>query len=430
MEKTYLIENYGCQMNLAEAVALRSDLDGRGWVEVSAEEAPSVVILNTCSVRLTAEERIWGRLEELRSRKRRKEFRLILTGCMATRLKEEIGTRCNAVDITVAAVAKSAIPGLLEGDESFSGHYDNGEYHFFTDHGSDSGSRSLLPVMHGCNNFCSYCIVPYLRGREKSRSVDEVVAEVGRHLLRGKKDITLLGQNVNSYRDRSTRFPELLREVAAMGMKRLRFVTSHPRDFGSDLIDVIASEGAVCNHVHLPVQHGSSRVLGEMNRGYTAQQYLAKIAELREKIPHVAVSTDILVGFPGETNEDFEELMMLMKEVRFNDAYTYLYNPIPGTSAADRKDQIPEEVKKERLSRVINLRQEITRDHLRKRVGDVVEILVEGVSKKNRSEVIGRTEMDERVVFTGTKEQIGQFAYLRVERLNGETLRGEVISDS
>jgi tRNA-2-methylthio-N6-dimethylallyladenosine synthase len=316
---------------------------------------------------------------------------------------------------------------------------DPGEYRFAERH-SLSGFQAFLPIMHGCNNFCTYCIVPYVRGSEVSRSPESILAEILRlQVPEGSagqviREITLLGQNVNSYLYRAQgggtlTFPALLRRIVPVLQDRtwLRFLTSHPKDMSDELIELVAAEPALCRHIHLPVQHGSNRILQAMGRKYTRGHYLDLVERIRKTIPEVSLTTDILIGFPGEGEEDYRLTLELMQQVQFEDAFTYRYNPREGTRAFELKDDVPESLKQERLSEVIDLQRRITREVKKGKLGRVVEVLIEGVSKKNAAELLARTEGDEMVVFPGSPKRIGTFGRVRLQSLRGSTFRAEII---
>jgi tRNA-2-methylthio-N6-dimethylallyladenosine synthase len=460
--KTYWLETYGCQMNKAESGFLEYELQQRGWSPAGSPAEAEVVVLNTCSVRKTAEDRIWGRLGFFKTQKNYHAFRLVLMGCMSERLKQEILDDAPQVDLLVGNFQKHRLVDVLEhGDEvpaddrpsnrksppRHTAHQeahlvDPGEYRFAERH-SLSGFQAFLPIMHGCDNFCTYCIVPYVRGPEVSRSPQSVIEEIRRLQTPTDKparqvvrEITLLGQNVNSYSYREgdraiVSFPELLRRVVPILQDKtwLRFLTSHPKDMSIELIELIAAETALCRHIHLPVQHGSDRILGAMGRKYTRGHYLGLVEKIRKTIPEVSLTTDILIGFPGETEEDYRLTLELMNEVRFDDAFTYRYNPREGTTAFELGDDVPEAVKQERLSGVIELQRRLSRAGKKRKLGSVVEVLVEGVSKRSSAELLSRSEGDEMVVFPGSSDRIGSFARVRLECLEGSTFRGEPIGE-
>ncbi|ADN01942.1 tRNA (N6-isopentenyl adenosine(37)-C2)-methylthiotransferase MiaB [Spirochaeta thermophila] len=437
--RTYWVETYGCQMNKAESEALIRDLEEAGWGRASAPDEADVVVLNTCAVRQTAEERIAGRLGYYRYLKKHGRFVLVLMGCMAERMKEEVLEAFPHVDVVVGTFQKKSFVRLLrERAEDLTLLQqllltEEDEYSFEKIHHSGPGFKAFVPIMHGCNNFCSYCIVPYVRGREVSRHPSEIFEEIEALLEKGVKEITLLGQNVNSYRftweGKEVRFAGLLREIVHRfpELPWLRFLTSHPKDLSDELIEVMSASPSICKHLHLPVQHGSNRILGAMNRRYTREHYLNLVERIRTAMPGIALTTDILVGFPGETEEDLELTLDLMRRVRFADAYTYYYNPRKGTRAYEWGDPIPLEVKKERLDRVIRLQRELSLEWKQMRIGRMVDVLVEEVSRKREDEVLARTEQDEMVVFPASPERIGRFARVQLVSLEGNTFRAEEV---
>ncbi|MFP4618741.1 MAG: tRNA (N6-isopentenyl adenosine(37)-C2)-methylthiotransferase MiaB [Spirochaetaceae bacterium] len=437
--KYYWIETYGCQMNVAEAEALELELLQSGWGKAPSEEAADAVILHTCSVRQTAEDRIWGRIGYYRHVKQNRKFTLLVMGCMAERLKEEIIRSSPEVDLVVGNFAKHSIVDELNALDTLSTDLskehkllmeENGEFRFSPAHAKEGSFHSYIPIMHGCSNYCTYCIVPYVRGREISRSPSEIMGEIEHAEEAGVREVTLLGQNVNSYafEENGSRkdFPQLLSLIVGTldRIEWLRFVTSHPKDVSPRLIALIAEEEKLCRHFHLPVQHGSDKILRSMNRRYSRRDYLTLVKELREQVPDISLTTDILVGFPGEKQEDFEALLSLMKEVRFDDAFMYYFNPREGTPAAQFEHQVPRELKLERLSEVIALQRSISLENRQKRIGSRERVMVDSVSKKNDKEMRGHTEKDEPVVFPGEKGLIGSLVPVKLEGLAGTTFKG------
>ncbi len=421
----------------------------RGWGPAESAEEADLVLLNTCSVRRTAESRIWGRLGALKNARRNGRFKLAVMGCMSERLKEEFLERAPHVDILVGNFQKNTFLDFLEeylAEESPAARdhrlllTGGGEYEFGRVH-SVGGFQAFVPIMHGCDNFCTYCIVPYVRGREVSRSPESILEELGGLAARGVREVTLLGQNVNSYRygvgggGEPLGFPGLLRRAAraletggtgpASGIEWIRFLTSHPRDFSEELVEVLAAEPRICRHIHLPVQHGSDRVLKNMGRGYTRERYLSLVQHIRSRIRDVSLTTDILIGFPGEEEEDFRLTLELMREAAFEDAFTYRYNPREGTKAFAWGDTVPEAAKQERLQAVIALQRELTRAAKRRKIGRRVRVLAEGVSRHSDGELLARTESDEMVVFPGGPEKIGRFCRVELTGLRGNTFRGK-----
>jgi tRNA-2-methylthio-N6-dimethylallyladenosine synthase len=485
---TYFFETYGCQMNKDESAAADILLSERGWTAAAVPEEADLVIINTCSVRITAETRVHGRLGWYSALKKTHPFTLILMGCMAERAgmpsqkasseKTALRKRFPCIDYVVGTFEKHRIgdiaaglesvqvsPPPLEssvperrafrasGDRAFKSEDQSDEYRFaeskyqFARLSWERGSfQAFVPIMHGCNNFCSYCIVPYVRGREISRSPAEILEELDFLSMQGVREVTLLGQNVNSYRWEGsshredtesgavTDFPGLLDMIARRLSEKentsvgwIRFVSSHPKDLSSELLEVMAKERIFCRHIHLPVQSGSTQVLKKMNRKYTREDYLALVARIHDILPDASLTTDILTGFPGETDEDAEETIELIKQVRFDSVFMYYYNPREGTAACSFPDPVPDEVKKERLARIIELQHTITREILESRVGSRIRALVEAVSRNDPGELLARSERDERIVFPGGAELIGSFADLELTGLNGNTFLGRLI---
>jgi tRNA-2-methylthio-N6-dimethylallyladenosine synthase len=422
-------------MNKAESESILMSLAAAGWTEGESESDADLVILNTCSVRTTAEERIRGRLGHYRHAKKSRLFTLVLTGCMAERLKERIIDEHPEVDVVVGTFNKKNLVGAVREARATKTRvvstrrttYDFAESH------SASGSKAFVPIMHGCDNWCTYCVVPSVRGPEVSRPPDEILAEISRLEGRGVREATLLGQNVNSYRWRASEgllsFPDLLRKVAerTRSIRWLRFLTSHPKDLSESLLEVMARTPVLCRHIHLPLQSGSSRVLGLMNRDYTGEQYLGLVRRVRAALSGVSITTDILIGFPGESDADFAETLDLMREARFDDAFTYHYNPREGTRAFSMPGAVAADVKRQRLDRVIETQRAIGQGRAAERIGNEVDVLVEGVSKKDPGELLARTEWDAMVVFPGHRSMVGEFQRVRLVSISGSTFRAECL---
>jgi tRNA-2-methylthio-N6-dimethylallyladenosine synthase len=440
----YFFETYGCQMNLAESAALRLAAGERGWEEAAAWEDADLVLLNTCSVRATAEQRVMGRLAQYGACKKQagrgKTFTLVVAGCMAQRLGEALREKIPAVDYVMGTSARSFFPLILEATEQGRRAAPGDEkpvFSFSASHLEEGRFRSFIPIMHGCDNFCSYCIVPYVRGREVSRSPASILEEIRLVAERGVREITLLGQNVNSYRWKGPEaaaeilFPDLLRLVAEETGKTpirwVRFLSSHPKDLSPEAVSVMAENPVFCRHLHLCVQHGSNAILKKMNRRYTREAYLELVGRLRSAMPDLSLSTDILVGFPGETGEDLEATLSLMEEVKFLYAYMYHYNPREGTAAYGLPGRVPEEVKRQRLARVIALQKKHTAEALKSRIGQEALVFIEGISRKNADELISRTERDEMAVVKGSPAAVGRFGRLTLSRLRGNTFRAREI---
>lgn len=463
---TYFFETYGCQMNKAESASMAQLLLDRNWSEAENPCVADMVIINTCSVRATAESRIAGRLGWFGAlRKERQKaietgedtyiqadkhspkmlvaptnFCLVVTGCMAERLKDELKNQFPMVDYVVGTFQKQHFIDIIQATERNEPltKIDEEPAYTFAPLSHEKGEfQAFVPIMHGCNNFCTYCIVPYVRGREISRSPKAILNELDLLNDRKVREVTLLGQNVNSYHfeedGKVVDFPELMQMIAnhlkstnsTIGW--VRFMSSHPKDISEKLIDVIANERVLCRHIHLPVQHGSTKILEQMNRKYTREQYLAKVAMIKSKLPDVSLTTDIMLGFPGETEEDFNEAVSLLEQVGYEAAFMYYYNPREGTKACSMPDQVPLETKKRRLSKVIDIQLKINRQEMSKRIGNIVQVLVECISKDNKTELLGRTEQDEHVVFAAPESLIGNFANVELLELLGNTFKGRLV---
>ncbi len=458
----YYFETYGCQMNLAESAAVEQLLISRGWEKSEDAETADMAIINTCSVRASAENRIFGRLgyfTGLKAVRDKNEFAkyksfekaanlvqehpvpitVVVMGCMAERLLGSLQKEWPVIDYVVGTYAKHHFGDIITAVEEKKEHIqiDDTEKYKFASVSYEQGSKStFVPIMHGCNNFCTYCIVPYVRGREISRPVEEILHELDVLTKYKVLDITLLGQNVNSYKSayqgKEINFSALL-QLIADHLKEInstigwvRFLSSNPKDFSDELIDVIAKNELICHHIALPVQHGSSAVLKKMNRQYTREQYLDLVKRIKSKIPDVSLTTDIMMGFPTETEEDVELTLDLMNQVRFESACMYYYNPREGTPAA-KWEQIPENIRKKRLQRVIDLQMIHTDEQMKKRVGQTAKVLVEGVTRDNKNELLGKTAQDEKVSFAADKSLIGTFIYVKILALNGHTFKGEIV---
>ncbi|MDR2445947.1 MAG: tRNA (N6-isopentenyl adenosine(37)-C2)-methylthiotransferase MiaB [Treponema sp.] len=441
----YFFETYGCQMNTAESAALAMALKERGWEVADTAEAAELVLINTCSVRATAEQRVFGRLALYAAEKKKRPagFTLVVAGCMASRLGETLKEKAPAVDYVMGTDARSIFPLILEAVEKGAASgasvacSEKPAFSFSAFHAEAGCVRSFVPIMRGCDNFCAYCIVPYVRGREISRDPASILAEIRLLAERGVREITLLGQNVNSYlweddvKRQKIDFPALL-EMVADEMEKTdgkirwaRFLSSHPKDLSSKAIQVMAGRRVYCRHLHLCVQHGSNATLAAMNRTYTRERYLELVAELREAMPGISLSTDLLIGFPGETEENVEETLALMEQVKFLYSYMYHYNPREGTAAYALPDRIPDTIKQKRLAKVIALQKQHTVELLAARIGAEATVLIEGVSRKSKAELICRTERDEMVVAPGDSALIGEFAEVTLSLLRGNTFRAK-----
>ncbi len=439
----YYLETYGCEMNKAESAALETILREHGWRSGTREEA-DLVLINTCTVRATAENRAWARISLFAAEKRRRKFVLMVVGCMAEQYHDEMKKRVPEIDYVLGTFQKQSF-GLVMDQIAAGTHYDLADespsYVFSKTHHEPGAFRAFVPIMHGCNNFCSYCIVPFVRGREISRSPADILAELDSLEAAGVREVTLLGQNVNSYRwageTGGINFPGLLRIIAAhlrekrraAGIGWIRFLTSHPKDLSEELVRVIAEEPVFCRHIHLCIQSGSNRVLALMNRKYTKEYFLGLVDMMRTAIPGLSLSTDILVGFPGETEEDLEETLDVMRKVRFAFSFMYHFNPREGTPAVKLPDRVPDKVKKARLARVIALQKEISTELMTERLGAVDEVLIEGKSRRSSKEMLARTARDEMVVLPADPSRIGQFARVRLSAKSGNTFRAEEVHE-
>ena len=438
--KKLLIETYGCQMNVADSEVVAAVMQMAGYEVTEAIEDADAVFLNTCSVRDNAEQKILARLEFLRSIKKRRPLIIGVLGCMAERVKDELMEQHGA-DLVCGPDAYMSLPDLIAQVEL--GHKAINVELSTTETYRDVVPQRLhanliggfVSIMRGCNNFCHYCIVPYTRGRERSRDVESILHEVCDLRDRGFKEVTLLGQNVNSYQftihnsQFTIHFPELLRRVAeAVPEMRVRFTTSHPKDMSDETLYVIAEEPNVCRHIHLPVQSGSDAVLARMNRKYTRAWYLDRVEAIRRIIPNCGLSTDIFVGYCGETEEDHQLSLSLMREVGYDSAFMFKYSERPGTYASKHlPDDVPEEVKLRRLNELIALQNEISAERNALQVGKTVEVLAEGISKRSRDQLFGRTEQNRVVVFDRGSYHIGDRVMVKITSSSSATLKGETL---
>ncbi len=422
------IETYGCQMNEYDSRLIASILanDGHG---VSRDlDAADVVIVNTCTVRERAEARVLGRLRHLRGLMR-KEAVLGIAGCVAQRMGDRLLREIPGLSFVVGPEQYRKLPDIIESASAGRAFVavGTGSGESYDDRpGPDEASLcEFVSVMRGCDNHCSYCIVPYVRGRERSRVTSGIVDEVAELVALGTREVTLIGQNVNSFSDEGRGFAELLGAVAGVaGLQRIRFATSHPKDLSDNVIEAVGSLAKVCEHIHLPVQSGSTEVLAAMNRSYTREQYVALAQRIREGIPGVALTTDVIVGFPGETDEQFRETVSLMNEIRFDSAFMFRYSVREGTRAAEFADDVPEEEKIARLKTIINLQHRLTSEVNAALVGSSVEVLVEGPSQKNEELLFGRSRTGKAVVFPGDAELAGRVVSMEISSVSAWTLHG------
>ena len=436
--KKYYIETYGCQMNVAESNAMETMLKGRGWVEASSPEDADLAIINTCSVRKSAENRIWGRLGaythiKAQKAKDNESMTLVLTGCMAERLHDSVKNDAPQIDFVIGNNDKLKLLDIVGDKESTP--QESEKYVFTKAYHKDGEFSSYVPIMNGCNNFCSYCIVPYVRGREVSRPVDEILEEVRRLDEEGVREITLLGQNVNSYDYEGCHFPQLLGMVCRQcnNIQWIRFESPHPKDFSDELIEVIAREPKVAKHLHVPMQSGNTRILGLMNRHYTREKYLALIDKIKQRVPNVTFALDIMVGFPGETEEEFLDTMSAVEAVGCIEAYMYYWNPREGTRACSMEGQLSDKEKQQRLQRLIDWQLANAAKIKATRAHGVQKVFVTQVSRDDKSKMLGRNEHGEMVAFStleGSSVKPGDMVYVDFKLLNGNTYLGEQVSET
>lgn len=435
--KKVYIETYGCQMNVADSEVVVSILKKAGYDPSDNINEAGLILINTCSIRDNAEQRIWGRLTAISHlRKKRKDLKIGIIGCMAERLKEKLLETDQLVDLVVGPDAYRELPILVA--EAEAGHKAvnvllsrEETYADITPVRMDkNGVSSFVSIMRGCNNMCAYCVVPYVRGAERSRNPDSILKEVKDLFGMGYREVTLLGQNVDSYKwdqDGSlTGFPELLEKVAALSpLMRVRFSTSHPKDISDELLFVIAGNPNICKHIHLPAQSGSSRILKLMNREYTREWYLDRVNAIRRIIPDCALSTDMITGFCTETDEDHRDSLSLMEQVGYDFAYMFKYSERPGTKAARKyADDVSENIKSERLSEMIALQGRLSAISKKHDVGKTFEVLVEGTSKRSAEFLSGRNSQNKVVVFPGTDHTKGEYVNVTIERCTSATLIG------
>lgn len=434
------IETYGCQMNVNDSEVVASVLRQKGFSITDKMEQADLILVNTCSIRDNAEQRIRGRLDVFRLQKKKNPNLIIgVLGCMAERLKETLLEEEKMVDLIAGPDAYRDLPNLinatLSGDKAANVILSQEEtYADITPVRYDSnGVAAYISIMRGCNNFCSYCVVPYTRGRERSRNPQTIIGELNKLAAEGYREVTLLGQNVNSYHwdDNGTQvdFPGLMRLVAeAHPLVRIRFATSHPKDLSDELLHIIAAYPNLCKSIHLPAQSGSTRMLGVMNRKYTRESYLDRIAAIRRILPDCSISTDLIAGFCSETEADHQETLSLMREVQYDFAYMFQYSERPGTHAANHmKDDVDEATKGRRLSEIIELQNQLSAENKKTEIGKIREVLVEGVSKKSTEQLVGRTSQNNVVVFPRKDFKPGDYVQVRIVRCTSATLIGEIV---
>ncbi len=433
----YFIHTYGCQMNIHDSEKIAGILEGMGYKPCDNAEQADIVVFNTCCIRETAEQKIYGHIGALKKlKKSNPNLIAVVCGCMSQQegVAEKIRTSYPFVDIVLGTSNLNLLAKAIE-DVGKKKRFVNTDFLCYREE-DFMQSRTSFPnawvnINYGCNNFCTYCIVPYVRGRERSRPIDDVLKEVKDLVAQGYKEITLLGQNVNSYGHDigDVTFSMLLREIGKIdGKFRLRFMTSHPKDLSQDVIDAIASYPNICNNIHLPVQSGSTEILRKMNRRYTREDYIALVDRIRDKIPDVGITTDIMVGFPGETDRDFEDTLDLVRRVKFSSAFCFVYSRRKGTPAYSM-EQIPYAVKKERITKLLACQNQVTKEISATMVGKRYEVLVEGANFRYKNTMCGRTESGRLVNFQCDESQTGQFVTVQIERASSATLWGVVTEE-
>jgi tRNA-2-methylthio-N6-dimethylallyladenosine synthase len=437
--KKLFIETYGCQMNVADSEVVASIMQMDGYDMTDKIEEADAIFVNTCSVRDNAEQKIYGRLQYFQSLKKKKRSLIVgVLGCMAERVKEEL-IEVHKADLVVGPDAYLDLPNLV-------GAVEKGEKAINVELSTQETYKDVIPlklggvhisgfvsIMRGCNNFCTYCIVPYTRGRERSRDIDSILNEIRDMRDKGFKEVTLLGQNVNSYlfekAGEKISFPVLLERVAQeVPEMRVRFTTSHPKDMSDETLRVIAKYDNICKMIHLPAQSGSSRILKVMNRKYTREWYLDRIAAIRRIIPDCAITTDLFCGFHSETEEDYQQTLSLMREVEYDSAFLFKYSERPGTYASKNlPDTVSEEEKVRRLQGMIDLQNQLSEESNKRDIGKVFEVLIEGFSKRSREQLFGRTSQNKVVIFDKRNYRVGQFIKVKINRASSATLFGEPV---
>ena len=434
MSKKFFIETYGCQMNVADSEVVASILKMADYELCDDIRQADLVLLNTCSIRDNAEQKIFGRLQALHAMQKKGRPMIGILGCMAERMKETL-VQDYGVDLVAGPDAYMDLPHLISSVEM-------GEKAVNVELSTTETYREVIPmrighnqisgyisIMRGCNNFCSYCIVPYTRGRERSRDTQSILNELQDLKQRGFKEVILLGQNVNSYHFNDIHFPELLAMVAQAAPDMwIRFTTSHPKDMSNELLEVIAKYPNICKHIHLPVQSGSSRILKLMNRRYDREWYLDRIKAIKTIIPNCGISTDIFCGFHSETEEDHQDSLSLMREVGFDSAFMFKYSERPGTHASKHlPDNVSEEIKLRRLAEIIDTQNQLSAQSNQNEIGKTYTVLVEGFSKRSREQMCGRTEKNKTVVFPKEDAKVGDFVQVKILNCSSATLLGEIV---
>jgi tRNA-2-methylthio-N6-dimethylallyladenosine synthase len=430
MKRYYYIETFGCQMNVHDSEKMAGILKSEGYTETDDPKNADIVVFNTCSIRQKAEQKFFSELGRIKSlKKRRPNLKIAVAGCIAQQEGRGILKRTPYVDYVFGPqnihilkdIVNSTANEICTEDNPYITDIDLPAYR-------NDNIKAWVNIMYGCNNFCSYCIVPYTRGREKSRASRSIISEIEELAKKGYKEVTLLGQNVNSYNS-DINFPSLLKEINNIeGIVRIRFVTSHPKDLSDELIYAIRDLEKVCEHIHLPLQSGSSKILGLMNRKYTYEDYFKKVEKIRKEIPEIAITSDIIAGFPQETDEDHKETIKAIKEIEFDTIFAFKFSPRPATKASDMDGQLPEDIKSDRLSEILQLQNSITERKNKELRGTVQEVLIEGEDEKNTDKLTGRTRTG-KIVSIHSKNDIkpGDIITVKITNTHRHFLEGNII---
>ncbi len=420
----FYIETYGCQMNVSDSELITTILIKDGYAQANSIDDADVILFNTCSVRAHAEERVLGRITNEQYRRNQKpELKIGILGCMAQRVGKRLLEQGIGIDFAVGVDNYHKLPMIITGTDNEALDFDQSQNYDAMIPTHANGVCGFVTIMRGCDNFCTYCIVPHVRGRERSRSLEDIRQDIIIAVQQGVKDITLLGQNVNSYSHNGMSFAKLLETLGDIdGVLRYRFVTSHPKDLSDDLIRVMQSSHKICEHIHLPMQSGDDTILNRMNRYYDYNTYLKRIHALRKAMPEIAITTDLIAGFPGETEEQFEATLNAMREIEFDYAFCFKYSPREGTTASNYADQISEATRLARLQKMIDLQREITLRKFKAQIGKTVEVLIEDYSKKSKEQVSGKTRDYKIAVLDGKIEQVGTLVSARVADATAGTL--------
>ena len=437
MTKTYFIETYGCQMNVADSELVESILKGEGYSKAAQLHDADAIFVNTCAIREHAEEKVHSQLGRYDLIKKEKPDTIIgVLGCMAQSLKHDLLENRPFVDIILGPDSYRKLPEMLSRKMEVPNSLVDttlSRFEVYDDlfPSRNEGVNAWISIMRGCDKFCTFCIVPFTRGRERSRSMESIITEAAQAVEDGFTEITLLGQNVNSYRHNGDEFHHLLEAVSQVrGLKRIRYTSPHPQDMTDDLLNTMLTHENICNYVHLPLQSGSDRILKRMNRTYSRDHFIELAHRIREILPGVGISTDIIVGFPGETEFEFSDTLTVMEEVKFDSAFNFKYSPRPGTKASEYDDPIPEDIKQQRLEQIIDLQKRHTLERNLDLVGTIQTVLIEKESKMSSHQWAGRTDSNKWVIFDKEDVQIKDMVSIQIKKAKGITLHGELLKQA